>query len=73
MVRHTTLTTLPVELIDQILPFLSWPNHLYPLLFVDKFLNPIAERILYRNIGDLPAPRAVRLLLLLAKAHAARR
>jgi hypothetical protein len=73
MIRHTTLTTLPIELIDQILSFLSWPNDIYPLLFVDKFLSPIAERILYRNIGDLPAPRAVRLLLSLAKAPAARR
>jgi hypothetical protein len=71
MTRNTTLTTL--KSIDQIFSFLSWPNHLYPLLFVDRFLSPIAERILYRNIGDLPAPRAVRLLLSPVKAPAARR
>jgi hypothetical protein len=58
MTRHTTD---PIVAIDQILSFLSWPNDLYPLLFLDKFFSPIAERILYRNIGDLPAPRAVRL------------
>jgi hypothetical protein len=52
------------------LSFLSWPNHLCSLLFVNNFLSSFAE---YRNIGDLPAPRAVRLLLSLPKAPAARR
>jgi hypothetical protein len=70
--HHNTLTTLPLELIDHILLFLSWPADLRSLLFVNKFLNPIAERILYRNIGDLPAKRAVRLLLSLANAPATR-
>ncbi|KAF8495925.1 hypothetical protein F5888DRAFT_509673 [Russula emetica] len=73
MFKHpTTLTTIPLELIDHILSFLSWPNDLHSLLFVNKFLSPISERTLYRNIGDLPAQRAVRLLLSLANAPAAR-
>jgi hypothetical protein len=73
MFKHsTTLTTIPLELIDHILSFLSWPNDLHSLLFVSKFLSPIAERTLYRNIGDLPAQRAVRFLLSLANAPAAR-
>ena len=73
MFNHpTTLTTIPLELIDHTLSFLSWPNDLHSLLFVNKFLYPIAERTLYRNIGDLPAQRAVRLLLSLANAPAAR-
>ena len=73
MFNHpTTLTTIPLELIDHTLSFLSWPNDLHSVLFVNKFLNPIAERTLYRNIGDLPAQRAVRLLLSLANAPAAR-
>ncbi len=73
MFKHpTTLTTIPLELIDHILFFLSWPNDLYSVLFVNKFLNPVAERTLYRNIGDLPAQRAVRLLLSLANAPVAR-
>jgi hypothetical protein len=46
----------------------QWPL-LYPLLFLVEFLSHITERILYRNVGDLPAPRAVRP----AKAPAARR
>ena len=70
--HHSRLTTLPLELIDHILLFLSWPADLRSFLFVNKFLNPIAERILYRNIGDLPAKRAVRLLLSLANAPATR-
>ena len=73
MFNHpTTLTTIPLELIDHTLSFLSWPNDLHSILFVNKFLNPIAERTLYRNIGDLPAQRAVRLLLSLANAPTAR-
>jgi len=49
MLKHpTTLTTIPLELIDHILFFLSWPNDLYSVLFVNKFLNPV-ERTLYRN------------------------
>ena len=73
MFKHpTTLTTIPLELIDHVLSFLSWPNDIYSILFTNKFLNPIAERSLYRNIGDLPAQRAVRLLLSLANAPAAR-
>ena len=68
----TTLTTIPLEIIDNILSFLSWPNDIHSLLIVNKFLNPITERTLYRNIGDLPAQRAVRLLLSLANAPAAR-
>ena len=73
MFNHlTTLTALPLNLIDHILSFLSWPNDLHSLLFVNKFLSPIAERTLYRNIGHLPAQRAVRLLLSLANAPAPR-
>jgi hypothetical protein len=72
MKKRATLMTLPLELIDHTLTFLSWPNELPPLLLVNKSLNPTAERILYRNIGDLPAPCAVRLLLSLANAPAAR-
>ena len=68
----TTLTTIPLKFIDNILSFLSWPNDIHSLLFVNKFLNPIAERTLYHNIGDLPAQRAVRLLLSLSNAPAAR-
>jgi hypothetical protein len=63
---------LPLELIDHILTFLSWPHDVHPLLLVSKSLNPIAERILYRNIGELPARRAMRLLLSLANAPAMR-
>ena len=63
---------IPLELIDHILTFLSWPHDVHPLLLVSKSLNPIAERILYRNIGELPARRAVRLLLSLANAPATR-
>jgi hypothetical protein len=70
LLKRATLMTLPLELIDHILTFLSWPNHLHPLLLVSNSLNPIAERILYRNIGELPAPRAVRLFLSLANASA---
>ena len=70
--HHTTLTTLPLELIDHILLFIPWPTDLHSLLFVSRFLNPIAKRILYRNIGDLPAKRAVQLLLSLANASASR-
>ena len=70
--HHSLLTTLPLELIDHILLFLSWPTDLHSLLFVNRFLNPIAKRILYRNIGDLPAQRAVRLLLSLANAPPSR-
>jgi hypothetical protein len=70
--HHTTLTTLPLELIDHTLAFLSWPSDLHSLLFANKFLSPIAERSLYRNIGELSAQRAVRLLLSLANAPATR-
>lgn len=73
IIKRTTLTALPPELIDHILSFLSWPDHLHPLLFVNKSLNHVAERLLYRTIGDLPAPRAVQLLRSLANAPAARR
>ena len=72
MNKRATLMSLPLELIDHTLTFLSWPAELPPLLLVNKSLNPIAERILYSNIGDLPAPRAVRLLLSLVNAPAAR-
>jgi hypothetical protein len=72
MDKRATLMNLPLELIDQTLTFLSWPNELPPLLLVNKTLNPIAERILYRHIDDLPAPRAVQLLLSLVNASAAR-
>jgi hypothetical protein len=72
MNKRVTLMNLPLELIDHTLTFLSWPNELPPLLLVNTSLNPIAERILYRNISDLPAPRAVRLLLSLVNASAAR-
>ena len=70
--HHGTLTALPLGLIDHILLFLSWPTDLRSLLLVSKSLNPIAERILYRDIGDLPAQRAVRLLLSLANAPVTR-
>ncbi|KAI0247345.1 hypothetical protein BJV78DRAFT_945249 [Lactifluus subvellereus] len=73
VVNPGSLTFLPLELTDHILSFLSWPGDLYPLLLVNRYLNPIAERLLYRNIGDLSAPRAVRLLLSLVNASAARR
>jgi hypothetical protein len=71
-VKRGSLTSLPIELLDHILSFLPWPGHFYPLLFINKYLNVIAERVLYRNIGDLSAPRAVRLLLSLVNASAAR-
>jgi hypothetical protein len=73
MVNRGSLTILPLELINHILSFLSWPSDLYPLLLINKCLNPVAERVLYCNIGDLSAPRAVRLLLSLVNASAARR
>ena len=57
------ITTIPLELIDHTLD---------SLLFFTKFLNSIAERTLYCNFSDLPAQRAVPLLLSLAKAPAAR-
>ena len=72
MSKRAALMALPLELIDHILTFLFWPHDLHPLLLVSRSLNPIAERILYRNIGVLPARRAVRLLLSLANAPAAR-
>jgi len=72
MSKRPTLMTLPLELIDHILTFLSWPHDLHPLLLVNKPLHPIAERILYRNIHGLPARRAVRLLLSLVNAPATR-
>ncbi|KAH9170249.1 hypothetical protein EDB89DRAFT_1335197 [Lactarius sanguifluus] len=72
-IGHIALITLPLELIDHILSFLPWPFDLHPLLLVNQHLNSIAERILYRNIGDLPAQRSVRLLLSLANAPAVRR
>jgi hypothetical protein len=72
-VNPGSLTSLPLELIDHILSFLSWPGDLYPLLLTSRCLNSIAERLQYRNIGDLSAPRAVRLLLSLVNAPAARR
>jgi hypothetical protein len=73
VVNRGSLTSLPLELIEHILSFLSWPGDLYPFLFTKKCLNPIAERVLYQNIGDLSAPRAVRLLLSLVNAPPARR
>jgi hypothetical protein len=72
MNKRATLMNLPLELIDHTLTFLSWPNELPPLLLVNKSLYPIAERILYRDIGDLPAPCAVQLLLSLVNASATR-
>jgi hypothetical protein len=72
MNKRTTLMTLPLELIDHTLTFLSWPNELHPLLRVNKSLSIITEQILYRNIGGLAAPCAVRLLLSLVNASAAR-
>ncbi|KAF8258501.1 hypothetical protein EI94DRAFT_1754513 [Lactarius quietus] len=73
VVGHSALTTLPLELIDHIISFLSWPFDIHPLLLVNERLSPIAERSLYRNLGELPAQRSVRLLLSLANAPAARR
>ena len=73
VVNRGSVTPLPSELIEHILSSLSWPCDLYPLLFTNKCLNPIAERVLYRNIGDLSAPRAVQLLLSLVNAPLARR
>lgn len=72
-IGRIALMTLPLELIDHILSFLPWPFDLHPLLLVNQRLHSIAERILYRNIGDLPAQRSVRLLLSLANAPAVRR
>lgn len=72
VIDHRALMTLPLELIDHILSFLSWPFDLYPLLLVNERLNSIAEQVLYRNIGELPAQRSVRLLLSLANAPTAR-
>jgi hypothetical protein len=72
MNKRPTLMALPLELIDHILTFLLWPHDVHPLLLASKSLNPIAERILYRNIGELPARRAVRLLLSLANAPTTR-
>ncbi|KAI9455670.1 hypothetical protein BJY52DRAFT_1279067, partial [Lactarius psammicola] len=73
VISHSALINLPLELIDYTLSFLSWPFDLHPLLLVNQYLNSITERVLYRNIGDLPAQRSVRLLLSLANAPAARR
>ena len=69
----SALMALPSELIDNILSFLSWPVDLHPLLLVNGRLNSVAERAVYRNIGELPAQRSVRLLLSLANAPPARR
>ena len=41
------------------LTFLSWPHDLHSLLLVRKSLGPVSERVLYRNISDLPASRAM--------------
>jgi hypothetical protein len=72
LLKRPTPMILPLELIDHILTFLSWPSHLHPLLLVSSSLNPIAERILYRNIREIPAARAVQLLLSLANASTER-
>jgi hypothetical protein len=72
VVGYSALTSLPLELIDNILSFLSWPFDLHPLLLVNRRLSSIAERDLYSNLGELPAQRSVRLLLSLANAPAAR-
>ncbi|KAI9455668.1 hypothetical protein BJY52DRAFT_1279064, partial [Lactarius psammicola] len=73
VISHSALVALPLKLIDHILSFLSWPFDLHPLLLVNQHLSSITERVLYRDIGDLPARRSVRLLLSLASAPAARR
>ena len=72
MSKRATLMALPSELIDHILTFLHWPHDLHPLPLVSKSHNPITKRILYCNIGDLPAQRAVRLLPSLANGPATR-
>ncbi|KAN0135128.1 hypothetical protein V8E53_007019 [Lactarius tabidus] len=72
VVGYSVLTSLPLELVDNILSFLSWPFDLHPLLLVNQRLSSIAERELYSNLGELPAQRSVRLLLSLANAPAAR-
>jgi hypothetical protein len=73
VVEQSALMALPLELIDHILSFLSWPFDLHPLLLVNERLNSIAERALYRSIAELPPQRSVRLLLSLANAPMARR
>ena len=70
---HTASSSLPLELIDHSISFLSWPFDLHPLLLVNRRFSSIAERALYRNLDELPAQRSVRLLLSLANAPAARR
>jgi hypothetical protein len=70
---HRALMALPLELIDDVLSFISWPFDLHPLLLVNHRLSSIAERALYRSLDKLPAQRSVRLLLSLANAPAARR
>ena len=52
------------------LTFLSWQHDLHLPSLVRKSLDRIAERVLYRDISDLPASRAMRLLLSLANVPA---
>ena len=73
VVGHSASTNIPMELLDHILSFLSWPFDLHPLLLVNKRLSSLAERALYSNLGELPAQRSVRLLLSLTNAPVARR
>lgn len=73
VVGHSVLTKVPMELLDHILSFLSWPFDLHPLLLVNQRFSSHAERALYSNLGELPAQRSVRLLLSLANAPEARR
>ncbi|KAI0298197.1 hypothetical protein BC826DRAFT_967393 [Russula brevipes] len=63
-----------MESIDQILSFLSSHNDLYPPSSSTNSSAPSSSEYYTATlvITDLPAPRAVRLLLSLAKAHAAR-
>ena len=72
MSKRAIRMAFPSELIDHRLTFLHWPHDLHPLLLVSKFCNPIAKHILRCNIGDLPAWRAMRLLLSLANGPATR-
>ena len=63
LLKRATLMTLPLELIDHILTFLSWPNNLHPLLLVSNSLNPVAERILPQHRGTPGATRRAALAL----------
>ncbi|KAI0262046.1 hypothetical protein BC834DRAFT_829462 [Gloeopeniophorella convolvens] len=64
---------LPLELIDETLSHLPWPNGLYHLLFVNRRLGAIAQRALYSDVQTLSGRKTVLLLLSLLHASAPRR